>query len=80
MEQSISCREYCWDNSPIERVFGSLKTEWIPSVGYPTMREAKRDISHYLIAYYHWERPHRYSDGLAPAVAEEKLNSLSRNS
>jgi len=40
------------------------------------MREAKRDISHYLMAYYNWERPHRYSDGLAPAVAEEKPNSL----
>jgi putative transposase len=48
--------------------------------GYPTMREAKRDISHYLMSYYNWERPHRYSDGLAPAVAEEKLNSLSGNS
>ena len=80
MLQSMSRRGNCWDNSPMERVFRSLKTEWIPTVGYPTMREARRDISHYLMTYYNWERPHRYSDGLAPAVAEEKLNSLSGNS
>jgi putative transposase len=49
-------------------------------MGYPTMREAKRDISHYLMTYYNWERPHRYSSGLSPAAAEEKLNSLSGNS
>jgi putative transposase len=49
-------------------------------MGYPTMREAKQDISFYLMTYYNWKRPHRYSGGLAPAVAEEKLNSLSGNS
>ncbi len=80
MVQSMSRRGNCWDNSPMERVFRSLKTEWIPSIGYPTMREAKRNISHYLMNYYNWERPHRYSAGLAPAVAKEKLNSLSGNS
>ncbi|MBT6265801.1 MAG: IS3 family transposase [Halieaceae bacterium] len=80
MVQSMSRRGNCWDNSPMERVFRSLKSEWIPSMGYPTMREAKRDISHYLMSYYNWERPHQYSGGLAPAVAEEKLNSLSGNS
>jgi putative transposase len=80
MVQSMSRRGNCWDNSPMERVFRSLKTEWIPSVGYPTMRVARRDISHYLMTYYNWERPHRYSGGLAPAVAEEKLNLLSGSS
>ena len=27
-------RGNCYDNSLMEPVFGSLKTEWIPSVGY----------------------------------------------
>lgn len=80
MVQSMSRRGNCWDNSPMERVFRSLKTEWIPSMGYPAMREAKQDISYYLMTYYNWERPHRYNDGLAPAVAEEKLNPLSGTS
>ena len=40
----------------------------------------RRVIDYYLMTYYNWERPHRYSGGLAPAVAEEKLKSLSGNS
>ncbi len=34
MRQSMSRRGNCWDNAPMERVFRSLKTEWIPTVGY----------------------------------------------
>ncbi|RKF98321.1 hypothetical protein CKA44_29295, partial [Pseudomonas aeruginosa] len=34
-------------------------------------------ISHYLMHRYNWIRPHQFNDGLAPAVAEEKLNPLS---
>jgi putative transposase len=48
MRQSISRRGNCWDHAPMERVFRSLKTEWIPTVGYMTAQEAHRDISHYL--------------------------------
>ena len=36
----------------MERVFRSLKTEWIPTVGYMTAQEAHRDISHYLMHRY----------------------------
>ena len=77
MVQSMSRRGNCWDNAPMERVFRSLKSEWVPVMGYPQMSVAKRDISHYLMTYYNWKRPHQYNAGLAPAVAEEKLNSLS---
>ena len=31
----------------------------------------------YLMDYYNWQRPHTRNDGLAAAVAEEKLNLLS---
>jgi len=41
------------------------------------MAEAKKDIGLYLMDYYNWQRPHTRNDGLAPAVAEEKLDSLS---
>jgi putative transposase len=46
MRQSMSRRGNCWDNAPMERVFRSLKTEWIPTVGYMTGHQAQRDISH----------------------------------
>lgn len=77
MQQSMSRRGNCWDNSPMERLFRSLKSEWVPSTGYRTAQEAQRDISHYLMHRYNWIRPHQFNDGLPPAVAEEKLNPLS---
>ncbi len=77
MEQSMSRRGNCWDNSPTERLFRSLKSEWIPPTGYITAQEAQRDISHYLMHRYNWIRPHQFNGGLPPAVAEEKLNPLS---
>ncbi|MBH4063564.1 IS3 family transposase [Pseudomonas aeruginosa] len=77
MHQSMSRRGNCWDNSPMERLFRSLKSEWVPSTGYLTAQEAQRDISHYLMHRYNWIRPHQFNDGLPPAVAEEKLNPLS---
>ncbi|PLB08075.1 IS3 family transposase [Pseudomonas aeruginosa] len=77
MQQSMSRRGNCWDNSPMERLFRSLKLEWVPSTGYLTAQEAQRDISHYLMHRYNWIRPHQFNDGLPPAVAEEKLNPLS---
>ncbi|UTR20196.1 IS3 family transposase [Pseudomonas aeruginosa] len=77
MQQSMSRRGNCWDNSPMERLFRSLKSEWVPSTGYLTAQEAQRDISHYLMHRYNWIRPHQFNDGLSPAVAEEKLNPLS---
>ena len=77
MRQSMSRRGNCWDNAPMERVFRSLKTEWIPTVGYRTAQEAQRDISHFLMHRYNWIRPHQFNGGLAPARAEEKLNIVS---
>ncbi|MGE1982656.1 IS3 family transposase [Pseudomonas aeruginosa] len=77
MQQSMSRRGNCWDNSPMERLFRSLTSEWVPSTGYLTAQEAQRDISHYLMHRYNWIRPHQFNDGLPPAVAEEKLNPLS---
>ena len=77
MEQSMSRRGNCWDNAPMERLFRSLKSEWIPVTGYMVLAEAKRDIGYYLMDYYNWQRPHQYNAGLSPAKAEEKLKSLS---
>ncbi|PXX21187.1 putative transposase [Burkholderia pyrrocinia] len=61
----------------MERLFRSVKTEWLPSAGYMSAQETHRDISHYLMHRYNWKRPHQFNDGLAPAVAEEKLNAVS---
>lgn len=80
MKQSMSRRGNCWDNAPMERVFRSYKSEWMPSGGYQSFSVAKKDIGHYLMDYYNGYRPHQHNGGIAPAVAEKTPNILSGNS
>ena len=77
MTQSMSRRGNCWDNSPMERVFRSLKSEWMPSTGYYSINEAKRDVGYFLMNYYNWERPHQFNNGLPPARAEKLAKKVS---
>lgn len=80
IKQSMSRRGNCWDNSPMERVFRSLKSEWVPTTGYLSLDEAKRDIGRYFTQYYNSVRPHENNGGLSPIKAEKRLNLLSGNS
>lgn len=80
IKQSMSRRGNCWDNSPMERLFRSLKTEWVPSLGYRTIVEAEKDIGHYLMTYYNWQRPHTFNDGKTPGRTEKLLKPVSGNS
>jgi putative transposase len=72
MVQSMSRRGNCWDNSPMERFFRSLKTEWIPETGYRSFEEAKQRITDYVLGYYSRFRPHAHNDGLPPVMAEQQ--------
>jgi hypothetical protein len=63
----------------MERLFRSLKTEWVPTVGYMTAALAEQDIGRYLMQCYNWTRPHQHNGLVPPAVVEEKLKSLSGN-
>ncbi|BCR04004.1 transposase [Desulfuromonas versatilis] len=80
IKQSMSRRGNCWDNAPMERVFRSYKSEWMPSAGYTSFDEAQKDIGRYLMDYYNWYRPHQRNGGRAPAVAEKNPILLSGNS
>ena len=80
MKQSMSRRGNCWDNAPMERLFRSYKSEWMPSEGYHLFAHAKKDISHYLMDYYNDYRPHQANNGMSPQAAEERLKQLSGNS
>lgn len=77
MVQSMSRRGNCWDNAPMERLFRSLKTEWIPEYGYQSFNKAKMDIGYYLLNYYNQKRPHQKNGGISPQAAEEKLKTVS---
>ena len=77
MHQSMSRKGNCWDNAPTERLFRSLKTEWIPKLGYHSFEEAKLDVGLYLMEYYNQIRPHQFNGGISPCEAEQKLKSVS---
>lgn len=72
LTQSMSRRGNCWDNSPMERFFRSLKTEWIPTTGYRSFVEAKQKINDYIIGYYSDIRPHSFNGGLTPNESETR--------
>ncbi|MGT0715300.1 integrase core domain-containing protein, partial [Shigella flexneri] len=62
----------CWDNSPMERFFRSLKNEWMPVVGYVSFSEAAHAITDYIVGYYSALRPHEYNGGLPPNESENR--------
>jgi len=70
INQSMSRRGNCWDNAPMERFFRSLKTEWVPRLGYKSIQQAKHHILNYILGYYSKVRPHQHNGGLAPNQIE----------
>ena len=55
--QSMSRKGNCWDNAVVERIFRSLKQEWIDEP-YPTREHASHDVIDYVAHYYNHERLH----------------------
>ncbi|WP_445368291.1 integrase core domain-containing protein [Methylomonas sp. BW4-1] len=57
MEQSMSRKGNCWDNSPTERFFRSLKYEQLNYEKFKTQEAAKLSVIDYL-AFYNGRRSH----------------------
>lgn len=72
MMLSMSRSGNCWDNAVAERLFRSLKTEWVPRGGYRDRDEAADDINQYLSGYYNRIRPHKNNGGLSPIDMERQ--------
>jgi len=68
--QSMSRRGNCWDNAVVERVFRSLKHEWIGEQRYRDHPEAQRDVTDFIARYYNHYRPHSAAHRMSPAVFE----------
>jgi len=78
MKQSLSRRGNCWDNSPMERFFRLLKTEWVPKLGYGSLAEAKRSIINYIVGYYSQIRPHQHNGGISQNAEEARYWNASK--
>ncbi|MDI9275576.1 IS3 family transposase [Stenotrophomonas sp. PFBMAA-4] len=66
--QSMSRKGNCWDNAVVERVFATLKGEWLYSK-YPSRQEAVADIEQFVDWYNH-RRLHT-ANGLVPPALHE---------
>ena len=75
ISQSMSRKGNCWDNAPMERLFRSLKTEWIPRQGYHSLQETSHDVGEYLMGYYNRERVHSYNKYFTPEMQEHRWQS-----
>lgn len=71
MTQSMSRKGNCWDNSPTERVFRTLKSEWLDRFSFKTKSEAKAAVWDY-ITYYNVDRIHSTLGYVSPAQFELK--------
>jgi len=76
MSRSMSRKGNCWDNAVTERLFRSLKTEWVPLNGYRSVKEAESDVLMYMTGYYNRIRPHQSNGGLSPARKERQRKLL----
>jgi putative transposase len=68
---SMSRKAECWDNSPMESFFGTLKQELVYLTVFKTRQEAKTAIFEYIEAFYNRERLHSTLGFMAPAEYEK---------
>jgi len=77
MIASMSRKGNCWDNSPVERFFGSLKREWTGDRLYKTRQQAVADVREYVLVYYNSIRLHSTLGYKTPMNYENDLNKVS---
>ena len=68
MEASMSRRDICYDNAPLESFWGTLKNALVHHKRYATREEAKADITQYIEIFYNRQRRHSKMGIMAPAV------------
>jgi transposase InsO family protein len=68
--QSMSRRGCCWDNAVVERVFRSLKHEWLKGRTYRDRHAMQADVEDFVTRYYNHRRRHTAIGNLPPAVVD----------
>lgn len=69
MTCSMSRKGNCWDNSPTESFFNSLKNERVFGARYQTRDQARADIFEYIEMFYNRSRRHSALAGKSPSAA-----------
>ena len=71
MVVSMSRKGNCWDNSIMERFFGSLKSERTDHIIYHSREEAKADVIDYIEMFYNSQRLHSSLGYVTPLQFEQ---------
>lgn len=74
MRASMSRRDNCYDNAPMESFWGSLKNELVHHRRYATRAEAEASIREYIEIFYNRQRRHSRLGYVAPAVFVDNFN------
>ncbi len=72
MVQSMSRKGNCWDNSPMESFFKTLKVEWVNRFQYVTRAQARLDLIDWIEGFYNTQRLHSSIDYRSPAAFEKQ--------
>lgn len=75
MVQSMSRKGNCWDNSPMESFFKTLKVERVHQLRYETRAQAKLDVIDWIEGFYNRERMHSSNGYQSPNDAESSLRA-----
>ncbi len=70
IQGSMSRRGDCFDNAPVERFFGTLKTEVVYQQRFATRRDARQAIFEYIEVFYNRQRRHSALGYLSPITFE----------
>jgi len=71
----MSRKGNCWDNSPMESFFKTLKVERTHQLRYATRAQAKLDVIDWIEGFYNRERLHSSNDYQAPCDVESSLRA-----
>jgi len=75
MTQSMSRKGNCWDNSPMESFFKTLKVERTYRLRYTSRDQARLDIVNWIEGFYNEKRLHSAIDYRSPADFERSLKA-----
>ena len=68
----MSRKANCWDNAPMKRFFGTLKTKLGHERGHPDRDAARRDLVAYSKGCDNRRRPHSAIGSITPEQADRK--------
>jgi putative transposase len=73
MKGSMSRKGDCWDNSPMESFFHTLKTELVYFETYKTREQGKSSVFEYIEVFYNRQRSHSGLGFVSPECYEQKM-------